>query len=526
MPTQRRGWMIAAAIVGLLIVVIVIVASVIDEPLRQYAEATANDLLPDYRITIGALDLHPLTLSADLHDVVVRQAIHPDPPQAAIPHVTADARLVPLFQGRVAADLYIETPMFSATRQQIEGMLRRVNKEKEEGKEEAMAWQDRLRQMTAFQAAIYINNGHLTYDEGKPAFEPLRLQQIDMQATNLTNQPEADEAYPSTLRVNARLQDESQMEFDGRANFMAKPMPAVEADLKVQHFQIKNVLPMVGPHNVQIRDGVLDLNARITYSGQTTVVAIKELLLEGAKIDYVHAAETTHKEARRAVKVAKQAKELHQDPSVRIKVEHGKILNSEVGFVNKATSPDYRVFITEMNVDMDNFSNRLEEGTGVVKLTGKFMGSGPTVATGTFRPEKPRPDFDLDVKIIKTNVDAFNNVLRAYGDIDTHKGTFAFFSELSVKDNRIQGYVKPFLKDVEVYDPQQDKEKALTRKVYEAVVGGALGLLENTPRNEVATKTDLSGPVENPQANTWEIAGKLVQNAFFKAILPGFEKVG
>jgi hypothetical protein len=221
-----------------------------------------------------------------------------------------------------------------------------------------------------------------------------------------------------------------------------------------------------------------------------------------------------------------KAKEIHQDPTVRVKVEHGKILNSEVGFVNKTTSPDYRVFITEMNADLDNFSNRLEEGTGVLKVTGKFMGSGPTVVTGTFRPEKPRPDFNLDVKIIKTKVDAFNDVLRAYGDLDTHTGTFAFFSELSVKDNRIHGYVKPLLKDVEVYDPKQDQDKALTKKLYEAVVGGVLGLLENTPRSEVATITDMSGPIENPRANTWEIVLKLVQNAFFEAILPGFKKVG
>ena len=95
-----------------------------------------------------------------------------------------------------------------------------------------------------------------------------------------------------------------------------------------------------------------------------------------------------------------------------------------------------------------------------------------------------------------------------------------------MKDNHIDGYVKPLLKDVEVYDPNQDKEKALTHKVYEAVVGGVLGLLQNRPRNEVATTTDMSGPVENPQANTWEIVEKLVQNAFFKAILPGFERVG
>jgi hypothetical protein len=219
-------------------------------------------------------------------------------------------------------------------------------------------------------------------------------------------------------------------------------------------------------------------------------------------------------------------KDANQDTSVRVKVEHGKIVHSEVGFINKATDPDYRVFIADLDMDVNNLSNRLEEGTGIVRMTGKFMGSGRTELKGDFRPEKPRPDFDLNVKIVKTEVEAFNNVLRAYGDMDTHRGVFAFFSELAVKDNQIHGYVKPLLKDVEVYDPEQDKEKPVTKKVYEAVVGGVLGLFENKSRHEAATVTDLSGPVENPHANTWQVVEKLVQNAFFKAILPGFERVG
>jgi hypothetical protein len=158
-------------------------------------------------------------------------------------------------------------------------------------------------------------------------------------------------------------------------------------------------------------------------------------------------------------------------------------------------------------------------------MTGKFMGSGPMEWNAAFRPEKPRPDFDLNVKIVRTKVEAFNNVLRAYGDMDMHHGMFAFFADLKVKDDQIRGYVKPLLKDVEVYDPEQDKDKPLTKKIYESVVGGVLGILENKSRHEAATVTDLSGPVENPQANTWQIVANLVQNAFFKAILPGFERV-
>ena len=177
-----------------------------------------------------------------------------------------------------------------------------------------------------------------------------------------------------------------------------------------------------------------------------------------------------------------------------------------------------------MNADLDNFSNRLSEGYGTVKVTGSFMGSGPTVVMATFRPENPKPDFDLRVSIVKTDLKSFNDALRAYGHIDANAGTFAFFSEMKVKEGHVAGYVKPFFKDVEVYDPQQDKDKALTQKMYEIMVDGITQLLKNRPEEAVATKTDVTGPVENPQASTWQIIVKLVQNAFFNAILPGIER--
>jgi hypothetical protein len=160
---------------------------------------------------------------------------------------------------------------------------------------------------------------------------------------------------------------------------------------------------------------------------------------------------------------------------------------------------------------------------GTIQLTGNFMGSGPTVVKGDFRPEKPNPDFDVQVRIVKTQVATLNKVLEAYGQLNAKEGTFAFFSDMSVKHNRIDGYVKPFLKDVEVYDPNQDSDKQTMKQLSESVVNGVLDLFKNTRSGQVATKTDVSGPVENPQTSTWEVLEKLVENAFFKAILPGFE---
>jgi len=93
-----------------------------------------------------------------------------------------------------------------------------------------------------------------------------------------------------------------------------------------------------------------------------------------------------------------------------------------------------------------------------------------------------------------------------------------------VRDGQVHGYVKPLLSDLDVYDGEQDKDDNPLQKLYEAIVGGASKLLENRPRAEVATKTDLSGPVENPEASTLEVIVGLLRNAFFRAILPGLEK--
>jgi hypothetical protein len=119
-----------------------------------------------------------------------------------------------------------------------------------------------------------------------------------------------------------------------------------------------------------------------------------------------------------------------------------------------------------------------------------------------------------------------NNLLRAYGGMDVVSGVFSVFTEMKVKNGAINGYLKPLFKDVEAYDPKQDSDKGLLKKIYEKLINAASTVLKNTPRGEVATKADLSGPVENPKASTWEMVVTLIQNAFFEAVLPGFERQG
>ena len=94
---------------------------------------------------------------------------------------------------------------------------------------------------------------------------------------------------------------------------------------------------------------------------------------------------------------------------------------------------------------------------------------------------------------------------------------------MTVKQGQVKGYLKPLFKDVIAYDAEQDQDKGLLKKIFEKTINVVSSVLKNTPRGEVATKADVSGPVENPQASTWEMVITLMNNAFFDAVLPGLE---
>jgi len=119
-----------------------------------------------------------------------------------------------------------------------------------------------------------------------------------------------------------------------------------------------------------------------------------------------------------------------------------------------------------------------------------------------------------------------NDLLRAYGNFDVSAGIFSLIAELHIKHELISGYIKPFFKGIQVYDRRKDKDQAIFHQLYERVMDGVTNILENRSRREVATKILISGPAGNPETSTWQIVSGLVKNAFFKAMLPTFEKSG
>ncbi len=507
-------WLAAAALLVLLVLGIAVLF--IDEPLRAYAERELNRRVEGYTFRIGALDFHPLGLSLDVEQVTVVQNEHPDPPIAQVATWHASIHWRELFSGRLVSDQWINHPVVHFTRPQ-------AAKEVQDPPANQKGWQEAVLAIYPVQLnELRITDGDITYRESTSS-KPLHISQLNVRAGNIRNVRSQPHEYPSEVHIDAVVFDRGRLQVDGQADFLAEPSIAMTADIHLQDIPLADVLPLTAQHQVHLTQGTLFADGHVEYAPTVQEVRLTNLTVREVKLDVVHAAEARKKEKQTGKRVAHAADTAANHPTLLLRIDQGTIEKSEFGLVNQSTNPPYRVFMANTDIDLKNWSNQLSEGTAVVKLKGMFMGSGATHLHGAFRPETKSPDFDLSLRVQNTHVKSLNDLLRAYGGVDVVSGVFSVYSEITVKDGTVDGYLKPLFKDLKAYNPEQDQDKGLLKKIYEQTINVASRVLKNTPREEVATKPDLSGPVDNPKASTWEMVVTLIQNAFFEAVLPGLE---
>lgn len=500
----------------------------IDEPLRRYMERTVNDRLDGYTVRIGRLDFQPIGFSLDLEDFVISQDANPIPPMANIRKVSASVHWRDLLRAKIVADWQIVRPTVFIN-------LTQTKKEAEDAVPvEERGWQEAVMSIYPLKInQLDIIDGDLTYVDNSP-LKQIHLKQIQFRAENIVNARSEKNVYPSPVLLKGTLFDTGKIAIEGDADFLAEPHIGMKTDFSFEQIHLRDLEPLLRRMNLVVNKGTLSGNGKMEFAPETKVVHLEKITLDQAHADYIHTpppASASREDEKRGGKVkektkeaAKEAAETETAPSVLVQVDEIEIKNGNIGFVNKASNPNYRIFLEKTAFVLTGFSNHLTKGATEAMLKGKFMGDGSLGAAATFRPQKKGPDLNLAISIEETDLKTMNNLLRAYGDFDVTAGEFSFFMELAVKEGRVNGYVKPLFNEVKVYDKEQDKKKGTFKKLYEGLIGGVGKLFENRRRDEVATRADLSGRIENPNMSTWEIVVGLIQNAFFQAILPGFER--
>jgi hypothetical protein len=516
--TVRRRWIWIGAVLLALAVLVAALDTAIDEPMRRRVEADMNQRLKGYTVSIRALDYHLWHFSLDLKDAVFVQDANPEPPVLHIPKLSASVHWRALLHGRLVADFALYRPKLYANRKHILTEARVDVPIKDRG------WQEALEAIYPLKINEFrIADGDVVYVDDGP-FKPLHIGRVNIKADNIRNVRSKRGTYPSPVRLEGVVFETGKLVVEGDADFLAEPHLAVKGAVSLDGMDLSYFEAIVRRYNLTVRAGTLSLAGQAEFAPSVKVVDLEHLTLKGVQADYAHKAATAAAERavkRQAVETAKQAS---NNPEVVLRAKEVRLIDGNVGYVDRAAKPEYRVFVSNANVTLTDFSNQAGEGTSVVRLRGKFMGSGDTQATGTFRARTRSPDFDIKLAIENTDMTTMNDLLRAHGKFDVAAGNFSFFSELAIRNGRVDGYLKPLFKDMQVYDPSQDREKSFGQKLRERAADLAAKVLKNRPREEVATRAEVAGPLENPQRSTWEIIVNLLRNAFVKAILPGFDR--
>ncbi len=512
-----KGVRWSAGILAALLLILFIASYFLDEPLRRSVEEKMNSHLKGYSVRLPKLHLQLIGFSLTLKGLTVSQQAHPEPPIAQFPVLHASINWHGILAGRLVAEFELDRPSFRIDLPQLRSEAASKVPLKERG------WQQAVEAIYPLKINVLtIRDGSITYIDQDPK-RPLRLSRLNLEASNIRNVRSPDKTYPSSFHLETAIFGSGRGIIEGRANFLAEPYPGLKGRFTLEKVPLEFLGTVIARANLSIRNGLFSSSGEIEYAPTTKRAHVEGMTIQGMDIDYLHTARTAAAEKQRAATVGKAAKELGKSEML-VSLDQLRLINCTVGIVNEAARRPYRVFLSDADLRLGKLSNRSPQGPAEAELHGKFMGSGATSVTARFGQGGKRSDIDLRVKIEDTRMTAMNDLFRAYGDFDVVAGTFSFYSELHIRGHAISGYVKPFFKGVKVYDRRQDKEKRLSRRMYEMMVGGVAALLESRPTGEVATEAEVSGTVEEPRVSNWQVIGRLITNAFFKAILPGFER--
>lgn len=487
----------------------------LDEPLRKLTEKKLNSHLNGYTVRLPGLHVQLIGFSLTFKDLSISQKAHPSEPIILLPKLKASVHWQEILSGRLVGELNLVRPVVNVNLAQLQAEVKGpvpVNKR---------GWQQAVEDIYPLKInRVTIEHGEISYTDPDGKL-PLKLTDVNFEADNIRNIHLPDKVYPSSFHLDTSIFGKGKGIIAGKANLLAEPFPGIKARYSLKEVPVSSIKPIIARANLAITGGVLDSFGEVEYAPTIKTARIQDMVINGMSVDYIHSTRTAAAEKHRAGVVKATAKKLGNKPGLLLRVDHLKLTGCTFGMINREKVPNYRIFLSESDLNITNFSNQFSQGTSHARLNGKFMGTGTTVANAAFRPETSGPDLDLFLKVDNAQLSEMNSILRAYANFSVTAGTFSLVTELHVRNGGVTGYLKPFFKEMKI---RKEPSQGPMHRLYEALVGGVAKLLENRPRKQVATKADISGPLGKPHTNTIQIVLQLVKNAFFKAILPTFER--
>jgi len=277
---------------------------------------------------------------------------------------------------------------------------------------------------------------------------------------------------------------------------------------------------------------VKNASLRMTWSALLHGRLGGELKVESPEVNVIktEAKPDDGKDAKEKLKEVKDKIEPWRDALQRsfpMELTRLEVNNAKFHFIDHTHQPAPDLVLEQVHVLATGLRNRREGDALPAKIgiQGVTTGNGKLAIAVQADPLSKDPRFFTTMELKDLSLPACNNFLAAYANADVSSGTFDFYLEATGQNGGYQGYVKPFLKDVN-FKTAADKDKPVVQRLAKSAANAVMSLLKNKDEDKVATKAPFSGTFDQNGVDLWTTIENLLRNAFVQALREGFDRGG
>ncbi len=217
----------------------------------------------------------------------------------------------------------------------------------------------------------------------------------------------------------------------------------------------------------------------------------------------------------------KEAKDV-KDTLFPVSVESVDLRRAQVVFEEYPSLDETsRLKIENINGQITNVTPTEKEQISAFNLSGSLQGSAATVFIGELNMFKKPILWDVDVEMKNFDLSKLNPVLIRKLPLTFTKGKLNLYAEAKNDNKKIKGYIKPFIKDIDVV---ANKEHFEGVKHFGIEILAALGnlILRDSESKTVATYVDFTYDGKF-NVDTGQGISKAIENGFSQKLPEGLE---
>src|SRR5690606_3917187 len=137
-----------------------------------------------------------------------------------------------------------------------------------------------------------------------------------------------------------------------------------------------------------------------------------------------------------------------------IRIDSIELLEGTIKMTRLDAEPPVTLNLKKLQLDVTNLTNRERLSDSLlasVAAKGVLDAGGKLTLNMKINPTSEKYNFDLNAKLLQVPLPNYNPFFREYGNLDFESGTLDLVTEATVRNNHLEGYVKPLVTHLSVF---------------------------------------------------------------------------